>query len=59
MCNRPVGQDSAAAAAGDSELFRIDVALFEHLVDARHQVTVIVAWVAVLNDVSKLLAVAG
>ena len=56
--DRPVGQQTAAAAAGDAEPVRVDVALLEHLVDAGHQVLVVVAGVVVLDDVAEVLAVA-
>ena len=53
----PVGQQAAAAAAGDAHARLVDVALLQDLVDARHQVLVVVARVVVLNDVAEVLAV--
>src|SRR4029077_13497488 len=57
LSNHPVRQQSAAASTGDTKLFVVDVAAFYHVVDAGHQIFVIVAWITVLNHVAKLLAV--
>ena len=53
----PVGQQAAAAAAGDAHPRLVDVALLQDLVDAGHQVLVVVARVVVLDDVAEVLAV--
>ena len=53
----PVRQQAAAAAAGDAHPRLVDVALLQDLVDARHQILVVVARVVVLNDVAEVLAV--
>ena len=55
--DRPVGQQPAAAAAGDAEPVRVDVALLQHLVHAGHQILVVVAGIVVLDDVAEVLAV--
>src|SRR5262249_5229116 len=55
----PARQDAAAAAAGNEEIVRVDVALGHHSVHAAVQVIKIVAGIRVMNEVGKLLAVAG
>src|SRR6266513_5443106 len=57
LSNHPVRQQSAAASAGDTKFFVIDIAAFYHLIEARHQIFVIVAWITILNHVAKFLAV--
>src|SRR4029077_3231093 len=57
LSNHPVRQQSAAASAGDTKFFVIDVAAFYYLIDAGHQIFVIVAWITILNHVPKFLAV--
>ena len=59
MRDGPIGEDAAAAAAGDAKFFWIDVAALEQFVDSDHQIAVIIAWVVVLNNVAEFLAVAG
>ena len=51
------GQQSAAASAGHAEFFIVDVAAFDYLIHAGHQIFVIVARIMILNDVAKILAV--
>ena len=58
MANDPIGQETAAAAAGDAELFLIDAAAPNDFIHAGHQVLEIVARIFVLNDVPESLAVA-
>ena len=55
----PVGEHAAAAAAGDAQAVGIGDAAPHQLVHAGHEVLVVVARVAVLDDVAELLAVAG
>src|SRR5450759_772271 len=59
MClrDRPVREHSATAAPGDSHAGRIYVPALEYLVDARHQILVIVARVVELDDVGEVLSV--
>src|SRR5262249_26361649 len=59
LCDGPVGQQSAAAAAGDAHLLVVDVATTNELIDTGHQILVVVAGILVLNDVAKVLTVAG
>src|SRR2546423_15566172 len=53
----PVGEHTAATATGDAHLRRIDVAAFQNLVDADHQILVVVAGIVVLDDVGEILTV--
>src|SRR5262249_28281991 len=39
----PIGKQSATASAGDAELLRVDVAAFDHLINAGHEVAKIIA----------------
>ena len=55
--DRPVREQSAAAAAGDAHTIRIDVSSLQQLVDAGHQIFIVVTRVVVLDDVAELLAV--
>src|SRR5215472_1992889 len=55
----PVGEHTATAAAGYTEFLRVDVPTFEDFVHADHQVAVVVARIVILNEVAKILAVAG
>src|SRR5207247_11470533 len=57
LSNHPVRQQSAAASAGDTKFFVIDVTAFYHLIDAGHQILVIVARLTFLNHVAKFLPV--
>src|ERR1700681_4039192 len=57
--NRPVGEHAAAAAAGYTEFLRIYVAALEDFIHSRHQITVVIARIVVLNDVAEILPVAG
>src|SRR6185312_8713692 len=57
LSNHPVRQQSSAASASDTKFLVVDVAAFYHLVDAGHQIFVIVAWITILNHVPKFLAV--
>src|SRR6185369_504359 len=43
LCDSPVRQQSAAAAAGDTHLLVVDVATTNELINTRHQIFVIVA----------------
>src|SRR6185369_3675459 len=54
----PVSQQTATAAARHTHLLLIDVAALDQLIDAGHQIFVIVAGIIVLDDVPKLLPVA-
>ena len=58
MSDDPIRQQAAAASTGNAELLIIDVATFDHLIHAGHQVFVIVAGIMILNHVPKFLAVA-
>src|SRR4029077_11227452 len=57
LSNHPVRQQSAAASAGDTKFFVVDVAAFYYVIDAGDQIFVIVAWITILNHVPKFLAV--
>ena len=57
LTDHPVRQQAAAAAAGHAQLLLVDVAALNHLIDAGHQIFVIVARIMVLNDVAEFLAV--
>ena len=59
MPDDPGGQHAAAAAAGDEQPLRVDVAASDHGVDARHEVVVVLVRVVVMNQIGELLAVAG
>src|SRR5205814_3930737 len=58
LSDDPIRQQPAAASTGNAELLIIDVATFDHLIHAGHQVFVIVAGIMILNHVPKFLAVA-
>ena len=55
----PAGEHAAAAAAGDEEIVRVDVALGDDGVDAAIEIVEIVAGIGVVNEVGEFLAVAG
>src|SRR3954468_13382150 len=55
--DRPVGEETAAAAAGDPEAAGVDVAFLEDFIDSCHQILVVVARITVLDDVAELLPV--
>ena len=55
--NGPIGQHAAARAARDAELFLIDVAAFDDLIDGEHEVFVVVAGIVVLDDIAEILPV--
>src|SRR5207237_9916009 len=55
LSNHPIRQQSAAASAGDTKSFVIDVAPLYHLIVAGHQIFVIVAWITILNHVANFL----
>src|SRR4030095_15269863 len=59
LSNHPVRQQSPATSAGHTKFFVIDIAAFYHLIDAGHQIFVIVAWITILNHVAKFLTVTG
>src|SRR5216683_893272 len=54
----PGGKDAATAAAGDEEIVGVDVAFGDDGVDAAIEVVEIVAGIGVVDEVSKLFAVA-
>src|SRR5882672_6747317 len=55
----PAGQEAPTAATCDAESLLIDVTVRQHLIDAGHEVAIVIARIAVLDDVGELLAVAG
>ena len=55
--DRPVRQEASAAAARDAEATGVHVAAPQHLVDAGHQILVVVAGVVILDDVPEILPV--
>src|SRR5216683_3220682 len=55
----PAGEDAAAAAASDEEIVGVDVALGDNGVDAAIEVVKIVARISVMDEIGKILAVAG
>src|SRR5437762_5751052 len=59
MADHPIGEQAATAASGYAQFCRVDVAALDDLVDSQHQVAEIVAGIVILNDIAKLLAVAG
>ena len=59
MADDPRGQHAAAAATIDEQVALIDVAPRQNLVDARHQVVVVLVGVRVLDRVAELAAVPG
>src|ERR1700688_1966601 len=56
--NCPIGKHSPATAAGYPKLLRIHVAALENFIDSGHQIAVIVARIAILDDVAEFLAIA-
>ena len=59
LADRPRRQHAAAAAAGHEHVALVDEAFFQELVDAGHQVVVILARIRVVDPVAELAAVAG
>src|SRR5208283_6199502 len=57
--NGPVGEDATSAAAGNGKLLLVHVTAFQKFIHADHEVAVVVARIVILNDISKILAVAG
>ncbi len=57
MAGGPVREHASAAAAGDSHLVSVDVAAFDHFINAGHQVLVIITRVVKLDYVAEILAV--
>src|SRR5882757_1277671 len=55
----PAGENTAPAAAGNEEIVGINVALGDDGVDAAIQVIKIVAGISVMDEIGKVLAVAG
>src|SRR5262249_51908014 len=55
----PVSENAAAAAASDTQLLSVDITTLDEFVDAGHQVEIVVAGIAILNDVAKILSVAS
>src|ERR1700733_14018219 len=55
MRDGPVCQDAASHA----EFLLVDITALEKFVDADHQIAIVVARVAILNDITELLAIAG
>ncbi len=59
MRDGPICEDASTAAAGYAEFLLVDVATLQDFVDADHQIAIVVARIVVLNDVAKILTVAG
>ena len=57
MADHPVGQQSAAAAAGYAKFLVVDVTSLDHFIDPGHQVFEIVARIMVLDHVAEILTV--
>ncbi len=55
----PTGENAAAAAAGDEKIVGIDVALGDDGVDAAIEIVKIVAGISVMDEIGKILAIAG
>src|SRR5258708_5842581 len=55
----PAGKDAAAAATGDEEIVCVDVALGDDGIDTAVEVVKIVARISVMDEVSKIHAIAG
>src|SRR5712692_6570678 len=59
MLDGPAGEDTTPAATGDEEIVGVNVALGNDGVDAAVEVIKIVARVSVMDEIGKILAVAG
>src|SRR5579862_5230178 len=55
----PISEDAAAAAASDTEFFAVDVSALENLIDAGHEIAIVIAGIVILDDVSEVLTVSG
>src|SRR5437588_32568 len=58
MSDGPIGEHASAAATSDSKVLFVDIPPLDQLIHADHQIFVIVAGIAVLNDVGKVLSIA-
>ena len=57
LSHNPVRQQSAAASAGHTKFFVIDIAAADHVIYAGHQIFVIVTRIVVLDHVAEILPI--